>query len=109
MSLLLLVDVDDRPLLGGIVPAIEEDLSLIRKHNLDYFVAEPKEYGMLCTEPLLHIGHEVMLLTESGWREVQTVFLRAILLLPFFKEVLSKLLHQCHLLCELLRVCLHLI
>ena len=109
MSLLLLVDVDDRPLLGGIVPAIEEDLSLIRKHNLDYFVAEPKEYGMLCTEPQFHIGHEVMLLTESGWREVQTVFLRAILLLPFFKEVLSKLLHQCHLLCELLGVCLHFI
>jgi hypothetical protein len=64
---------------------------------------------MLGAEPLFHIGHEVMLLPKSGWREVQTVFLRPILLLPFFKEVLPKLLHQCHLLCELLGVRLHLI
>jgi hypothetical protein len=62
MSLLLLVDVDDRPLLGGIVPSIEEDLSFVREHDLDYFVAEPEEYGMLSAEPLFHIGHEVMLL-----------------------------------------------
>jgi hypothetical protein len=62
MSLFLLVDVYYRPLLGGIVPAIEEDLSFVREHDLDYFVAEPKEYGMLGAEPLLHIGHEVMLL-----------------------------------------------
>ena len=62
MSLLLLVDVYDRPLLGGIVPAIEEDLSFVREHDLYYFVAEPEEYGMLGAEPLFHIGHEVMLL-----------------------------------------------
>ena len=62
MSLLLLVDVDDRPLLRGIIPAIEENLSLIREDYLDYFVAEPEEYGMLGAEPLLHIGYEVMLL-----------------------------------------------
>ena len=63
MSLLLLVDVDDRPLLRGIVPTIEEDLSLIREHDLYHFVAEPEEYCMLGAEPLLHICHKVMLLS----------------------------------------------
>ena len=62
MSLLLLVNVDDRPLLGRIVPAIQEDLSLIREHDLDHFVAEPEENGMLSAEPLFYIGHKVMLL-----------------------------------------------
>ena len=40
---------------------------------------------------------------------MQTVFLATIFLLPFFKEVLPKLLHQCYLLRELLGVRLHLI
>jgi len=38
---------------------------------------------------------------------MQTIFLGAILLLPFFKEVLPKLLHQSYLLRQLLGVSLH--
>jgi len=109
MSLLLLVDIDDRPLLRGIVSSIEKDLGFIREHDLDYFVAEPEKYGMLGAEPLLHIGHEVMLLPKSRRWEVQTVFLTPIFLLPFFKEVFPKLLHQSYLLRQLLGVCLHLV
>jgi hypothetical protein len=63
MSLLLLVNVDDRPLFGRIVPTIQEDLSLIREHDLYHFVAEPEEYGMLSAEPLFYIGYKVMLLS----------------------------------------------
>ena len=69
MPLLSLIHIGNSSLyLLCAIAAIQKDLGFIRKDNLDEFVTQTEEDGVLGTKPFLYIGHKMMLLPECRRR-----------------------------------------